>query len=797
VDGNFAGMRNSLGTPHEYDLTQLLSPGKHSITIRVDNRIKDVNPGINSHSITDHTQTNWNGIVGDILLTARPQNSLSDIRIFPDIENKVVNVEFSINSTDNKPVKGTVTLKAQSKTKGASSPSELTKEIEATPGTKNYLIEYPMGDNVLLWDEFSPNLYVMDIELETPAGLDTKKVQFGMRTFNADGTRFEINGRPVFLRGTLDCAAFPKTGYPPTDEKEWKRIFQTIKAHGLNHVRFHSWCPPETAFNAADEEGIYLQVECSSWANSGSAIGDGKPIDKWIYEESENIVRSYGNHPSFCMMAYGNEPAGKHKKEYLTKFLNYWEKKDDRRVYTGGAGWPVIPANEYHNIPAPRIQGWGQGLKSIINSQPPRSDYDWKKKIERWDKPVVSHEIGQWCAYPDLKEIDKYTGVLKAKNFEIFKETLEENDLGQLADSFLMASGKLQALSYKADIEAALRTPGFAGFQMLGLSDFPGQGTALVGVLNAFWDEKGYISPEEFRRFSNTTVPLARMKKRVFLNNENFTAGIEISSFEATPLKKVKPEWKITGNKNNILWSGSLPAIDLKTDNCQKNGTIIIPLNSINKAQKLTLSVNIRGFENSWDFWVYPANLPSVDDASVKVVQKLDKQTVDHLNNGGKVILTPVKGSLKPEFGGDIGVGFSSIFWNTAWTHGQKPHTLGILCNPDHPALSGFPTEYHSNWQWWDAMSHSNAIVLDSLPANITPVVRIIDDWFKNRSLALIFEVKVGKGKLIVTGIDLLTDAQNRPEARQLLYSLKKYAASDKFNPDVELKAEDIKRIFN
>jgi hypothetical protein len=329
-----------------------------------------------------------------------------------------------------------------------------------------------MGNNVLLWDEFNPNLYVMDVKLETPAGLDTKKVQFGMRTFNADGTRFEINGRPVFLRGTLDCAAFPKTGYPPTDEKEWKRIFQTIKAHGLNHVRFHSWCPPEAAFNAADEEGIYLQVECSSWANSGSAIGDGKPIDKWIYEESENIVRSYGNHPSFCMMAYGNEPAGKHKKEYLTKFLNYWEKKDDRRVYTSGAGWPVIPANEYHNIPAPRIQGWGQGLKSIINSQPPESDYDWKKKIERWDKPVVSHEIGQWCAYPDLKEIDKSTGVLKAKNFEIFKETLDENDLGQLADSFLMASGKLQALCYKADIEAALRTPGFAGFQLLGLSDF-------------------------------------------------------------------------------------------------------------------------------------------------------------------------------------------------------------------------------------------------------------------------------------------------------------------------------------
>ncbi len=367
--------------------------------------------------------------------------------------------------------------------------------------------------------------------------------------------------------------------------------------------------------------------------------------------------------------------------------------------------------------------------------------------------------------------------------------------MASLADSFLLASGKLQALCYKADIEAALRTPGFAGFQLLGLSDFPGQGTALVGVLNAFWEEKGYISPKEFRHFSNTTVPLARMAKRVFTNDENFTAGIEVSSFQAAPLKNVKTNWKITDKDNNVVWRGSFPETNLKTDNCQKLGTISVPLNKIKKATKFTLTVSVENFSNSWDFWVYPSELPDVAPSSVKVVQKLDKQTIDYLNNGGSVILTPVKGSLKKEYGGDIGIGFSSIFWNTAWTKGQKPHTLGILCNPEHPSLKEFPTEYHSNWQWWDAMSHSNAIVLDSLPVELKPTVRIIDDWFSNRRTALIFEAKIGKGKLIVSGIDLLTDAQNRPEARQLLYSLKKYAASNKFNPNVELNIEDIKRM--
>ncbi len=654
-----------------------------------------------------------------------------------------------------------------------------------------------MGDDVLLWDEFHPWLYNMRVVLKTSAGRQEENITFGMREFATSGTRFTVNGRPVFLRGTLDCAAYPLTGYPPTDEDTWMRVFRTIRAHGLNHVRFHSWCPPEAAFLAADKLGLYLQVECSAWANGSSSIGDGKPIDAWIYKESESIVKNYGNHPSFCMMAYGNEPGGKHQKEYLRKFVEYWKAKDSRRVYTAGAGWPLIKENDYHDNAKPRIQGWGQGLKSIINAEPPQTAYDWRNKILPYDKPFVSHEMGQWCVYPDFREIPEYTGVLKAKNFEIFRETLKENGMGRLADSFRLASGKLQALCYKADIEAALRTPGLAGFQLLGLSDFPGQGTALVGVLNVFWKEKGYISPEQFRRFCNTTVPLARMARRVFTNEETFTAGIEVASFEEKPLTGVVPEWKITGPGNRIVWSGRLDKTDLVADNCQKLGTVTVPLHKITIPEKLTLIVTVAGHANNWDFWVYPAKNPRIaGEDKVRVASAMDPETVRYLENGGRVILTPPKGSVKPGYGGDVGIGFSSIFWNTAWTRGQKPHTLGILCNPGHPALSEFPTEYHSNWQWWDAMSHSNAIILDSLPRNLHPIVRVIDDWFKNRRLALVFEARVGEGRLIVTGIDLLTDRENRPAARQLLYSLKKYAAGDSFNPSVKLTMEEVERMF-
>src|SRR5699024_9994610 len=370
-------------------------------------------------------------------------------------------------------------------------------------------------------DEFTTNPYSMKVEIKSDEMKDSDKEVFGMRDFSTKGTQFMINGKPTFLRGTLECATFPKTGYPSTSLDKWLHIFKVCKSYGLNHMRFHSWCPPEEAFEAADQVGFYLQVEASSWENQGATIGDGKPLDQYIYDESNRMVKAYGNHPSFCMMAYGNEPAGKHSVKYLTDFVKYWEAKDSRILYTTGSGWPVVPESDYNSMPAPRIQQWGQGLKSIINGQAPRTNYDWRNIISSYKQPTVSHEIGQWCVYPDFKEIPEYDGVLQAKNFEIFRDRLKNHGMANLADSFLLASGKLQVLCYKADIEAALRTPGFGGVQLLGLHDFPGQGTALVGVLNAFWEDKGYVTGEEYSQFDNSTVPLVRLPKMIYMNNEN------------------------------------------------------------------------------------------------------------------------------------------------------------------------------------------------------------------------------------------------------------------------------------
>lgn len=790
VNGKYAGLQNALGVPHRYNLGDYLTPGKNIITICIDNRVKDINVGIDAHSISDNTQSNWNGIVGDIKLVQKAKLFIANVQIFPDVENKMARLEIEIGNVTEGSKAGELNVSASNLYSDERNKVKIiSTSFESEAESKTIVLEYPMGEDVRLWDEFNPNMYQLKVELKSNEHEDVWTGNFGMREFKAENKGFVINGRPVYLRGTLDCAIFPKTGYPPTTVEPWERIINICKAHGLNHIRFHSWCPPKAAFEAADKLGFYYQVEASAWATN---LGDSTALDQWVYDESERMVAEYGNHPSFCLMPYGNEPHGKNHKAYLVEFVKYWKAKgDNRRIYTTGAGWPIVSENDFQNTHiGTRIQGWNQNLESVINKEAPRSDYDWEKTVADLKAPMIAHETGQWCVYPNFKEMEKYDGVLKATNFEIFQKSLEAHGMLHLADEFVKASGKLQVLCYKADIEAALRTKGFGGFQLLDLSDFSGQGTAIVGVLDAFYDEKGYVSPEEFRQFCNETVPLARFRKMIFTSDEKVECVVEVAHYGEKELKAVTPTWKMVNSAGEVVKEGAFEKTDINWGHNIQLGAISEGL-VVDNAAKFQLHVDVSGFVNSWDFWVYPVELPKVE-SDVLVVSTLTKKALATLEKGGNVLLTVKKGSIKAGKGGEVAVGFSSIFWNTAWTNGQKPHTLGILCDPKHPALAEFPTDYHSNWQWWDAMSHCNAISLEDFENKPEPIVRIIDDWVTNRNLALIFECKVGKGKLVMTGVDLQSELENRPEARQLLFSLKKYMAGDQFDPETEVSAKEL-----
>jgi len=793
IDSIQVGSSNSLSCPHEFVLPKEIKPGAHILTIRIDNRILDVNPGKDSHSLTDQTQGNWNGIVGKMLLIAHPLCYIKNIQTFPDIAHQQVIVRLSISNQTEKSIDGKIQLNAYSFNTSENlqvKPIQLAVQLPAGDTIIN--MNYSLGQHVLLWDEFHPTLYHLTAQLQTHAGKDMDSTDFGMREIGIQGTYFTLNGKKIFLRGTVENCDFPLTGYPPMDVESWIRIFRICRSYGLNEMRFHSYCPPEAAFKAADLTGMYLHVEGPSWANHGSSLGDGKPIDQYIYDETNRIDQYYGNHPSFCLMAYGNEPRGSHQVAYLNAFVDYWKQKDSRHLYTGasvGMSWPWVNEEQFIVRSGPRGLPW--------TNEQPNTLFDYRKAIAGHHIPYISHEMGQYCAFPDFRQISEYTGVMQPRNFELFRDILNEHHMGDEAGKFLMASGKLQALCYKGEIEAALRTPGMAGFELLALNDYTGQGTALVGVLNVFWQSKGYIDAKAFRSFCNAIVPLAEIPKFTYYNDEVFHASIKLANFSSDTIRHDVAVWKIADEKGYIWATGEFQIHSVPIGNDIPIGEISFPLHTVKNAKKLILSVMLKQNKtnNSWSFWVYShhqTDLGRLKD--IIVVHTLDSQAILALQQGKNVLLLCAN---RVELGKDVSMHFLPVFWNTSWFKMRPPHTTGIYVDTTHPLFRYFPTSCYQDFQWWSIVNKQQVMWLKDFPSSFKPIVQPIDTWFRNRKLGLIWEACVGNGKILACSSDLESNSKKYPEANQLLYAIIQYMQSHDFKPKNEVSIQQIESLFN
>lgn len=777
LDEKKIGYDDSLSAPHVYDLG-VLEPGEYRLSVRVDNRMLQAIRE-DAHSITDSTQTNWNGMIGELTLASTTPVWLEDVRVFTDIEAKTARLEVTLGNVTGNAGQGMLTAGAVS-----------VPVVWTVQGATAEVV-VPLGDKAGLWDEFGPALHSLTLRLvgENPAEADDARAfSVGLRKIQTRDARFYLNDRLTFFRGTHEGCQFPLTGYPPMDMQSWRKIFTVCKAYGLNHMRFHSWCPPEAAFIAADEMGMYLQPECSNWGQYSSR--DNQLVE-WVNRETEKIVKAYGNHPSFVLFSTGNEPAGPWQ-EPLLKWCREWKAKDNRRVYASQTG------RYFGERPGP-VADIDYLIAIRIGSYMFRGDSSWHGRdfsgsLEGTNYPVISHETGQWCAYPDFSEISKYTGKLKPKNFEIFRESLTEKGMLDQAHDFLMASGTFQLACYKEEIEGLLRTKGMGGFQLLDLHDYLGQGTALVGVLNAFWESKGYVTPEVFRRFCNVTVPLARMRQSMYTTNETLAIEAEIAHFGAAPLERATPVWKIVGSDGKVAAEGRFEERTIPLGNGTMLGTVRAELALFKAPQQYRLVIGLEGttVENDWPLWVYPATMETAVPEGVLVTRDF-AEAARQLEQGGKVLFTPGYNELRWDC---PPVGRLPIFWNRLMGPGWE-RFLGLLCEPKHPALAEFPTAFCYQWQWQDIVRpYCRAVNLDMLPGAVRPIVQVIDDWNRNYKLGLVFECRVGKGRLVVCSADIETDLEKRPAARQLRYSLLAYMAGEAFNPTVSVEAGQIEGVL-
>ena len=785
VNGQEVGMMDSLSTPHQHDLSKFLKPGEHTIAIRIDNRAK-LNIGI-GHAYTEETQSIWNGIIGRIELHARNRVHIDELKLFPNLKKSGVRVICHIENNTDKPVKKELILRAVPVNHSGNLPKALRTRVTVPTAGKEFELFYPMGDDYRKWSEFTPEFYKMKATIDEESLVES----FGMREITINGTQFSVNGNKIFLRGTLECCIFPKTGYPKMTKSGWNKIFKTAKAYGLNHLRFHSWCPPEAAFDVADQVGFYLQVELPNWSFQ---MGKAKKVDKYFYSEGEKIFKNFANHPSFVFFSLGNELAGDIKA--MDRYLDYFKEIEPRPLYTSTSfafsprGLLPGRADDFF-ITQRSKSGWLRG-QGFLNQTRPNTVSDYSQGLSCIKIPLVSHEVGQYNVFPNLAEIPKYDGCLEPLGYHAIKNDLiKKGRLYEAAENTLN-SGKLAVLLYKDDLERALRTKGQAGIQLLDLHDFTGQSTATIGILDSFWDSKGLIEPEKFRRFCSPVVPLIRMRKMVYLNNESFDADIELANFGGEALKQRTVYWKITDKSELTIAEKRFKMAVIATGNGIKLGSIHCSLIKVKKASELKVTVGIEGTDiaNDWSIWVYPVNQQAVE-GDVIVIRNFGSTLFNALKNGKKVLFLPDSSAIINSIFGR----FIPVFWSPIHFKNQ-PGTLGTVINNQHPIFKEFPTATSTDWQWWELLANSYSVGTDDLGPEFRPIMRFVDKFNRNNQPSIIWEAKVGKGQLLVCSLDIESKPSKRIVAAQLKKVIFLYMNSADFKPQQRLTAQKLFDIF-
>lgn len=783
----------SLSTPRCFELTGL-SEGEHTLTLVSDNSY----PGlpyediVNSSAATDETQTNWNGILGYLRLRREEETFLSDVRVYPAGESLTVKAEISAL----KEQECVLTLRSEALD------GEVTRAISVHPGiTEITVSDLPTAAGIRRWDEGEGNLYTLTASL--PGGGE-RSVRFGIRDFGDDGRgHLSVNGRRVFLLGEANCAEFPEEGHPPMEKERWKEILSLYRSYGVNCLRFHSHCPPEAAFSAADELGLFMQPELSHW-NPRDAF---ESEESYAYYRTEllQILKSLANHPSFVMLTLGNELWAREKgRQRMRRLLEAAGEADPTRLYASASNgfYGMLGADPYSDFYTSQkfagldLRGThaaakkGEGLQGHINRQYPNActAYDAAMEMARktFTKPVFSFEVGQFEVLPDFNELSLFQGVSDPANLRLIRERAKRAGLLAEWDRYVNATGELALIGYREETEAALRTGELSGISLLGLQDFPGQGTALVGMLNSHLRPKPFpfAGPERFAAFFSGRLPLVGLPRYTYTAGETLTAPVRVANYGKEDIcagLRYELRRRAADGSGEVLFAGELERKGFPAGALTEAGTLRLSLAGFDAPARLDLFVEAGGAKNSYPVWVYPDAVP-VRPEGVHETAHFDEEAREVLRKGGIVYLTPP--STAEALPHSIQAQFTTDFWSVG-TFPAQEGGMGQLIDEKHPLFKNFPTEFHTNWQWWP-MASRRAVILSEHKKSI---VEEMDSYAYMRPMTQLLECRCGGGRLLFSSFGL-QDLLEYPEARALLAAVYRYLDSEDFAPGQELSEE-------
>ncbi len=794
VNDSLVGCGNSVSAPHIYLLKNVFQTGANRLKISVDNT-KKLLPLGGSHAYSEHTQTNWNGILGKFYLKSLDDISLRDVQVYASTDG-ICRLSLSLlNTTEQSLKKQPLNIRIYDSKQKEILKKQISVDVPSGQSLQSVSFEI---QNPELWDEYDPVLYRLTVD----CGRTSMEKTFGFRNFHTQSGQFVNNERVVFLRGKHEGGVFPQAGYPSMKKEDWLHYFNVVRSYGINHVRFHSWTPPEAAFEAADECGVFLQPELPLW---GRYQASDTLLINYMKSEGEKIMQAYGNHPSFVLFALGNELEG--DTAVMARVTDHIRKKDNRHLYALGSNnfyWdPQTHVTEDFFVAMRHgkiTSDYSSDLRGsfsfadseeggIINCEKPNTLRNYQQAIRTLNKPVIGHETGQYQVYPDFKEIEKYTGVMQARNFSVFKKRLEKAGMLSQAEDFLKASGALSALCYREEIEMALRTRGFGGFQLLDLQDYPGQGTALVGILNALLEPKEVISREKWTEFCADVVPLSLFSKYCWSDQETFTAALEVANYGKEDLREQEIICILKDIKGTIIFEQKYPARYLAQGKLTRIDSIAIPFQKSDLPRQMELSVALPStpYRNAWNIWVYPSSInEKIREGVIQGVCVTRNPVLfeQKKKEGTPVLYIPKHQDIMENSVGGL---FTTDFWNygvfknvaLSLKKEPSPGTLGILTHPDHPLFHYFPTEFYTQWQWWSIIKNSRPVIMDEWAEDYYPLVQVIDNVDRNHKLGLIYEEPGYEGKALVCSSDLFA-CKEEPEVKSLFYSLLKYLTSNK-----------------
>lgn len=765
IDGKQVGREIiELSAPHKYDISGI-GAGKHTFTLRIDNRnLLNLADMASGYSVD--TQGYWNGVIGRTELRCENIFHTDNIQVYPDMTG--INVRLAATSDARTPSdRRNAVIELSVTAPDGTELGEKTFERVLYNSRQVEDFRYDIDDPVF-WNEFEPALYTLKVRMIAGGTTDEKQVRFGMRTISTKGREILLNGKAIVLRGTIDCAQFPLTGYPPTDKETWLHNMSIIKSYGLNHIRFHAWCPPEAAFEAADELGLYILAEMPLWLNHDVCpleLGDDPIHRHYFHAEAEMISKTYGNHPSFIMFSNGNENMGDF--ELLEDITIKMKAFDSRRIYTLTSNFdhPVRPCEDYFSAFA--AAGHRVRIQDIHDIVAQDTCHDYSEAVKDVPVPIVSFEVGQYCFYPDVDIIEKYTGNMLPVNFDVIKKRMIEKGVYERRYEYIKASGALAQLLYKEDIECAMRTEGFGGFELLSLCDYTGQSTATVGLLDVMYNSKGTVTPEQFRRFCSPVVPLFKAK-RIFRKGETITAELALYDHGKEPVENPVFITEVRCGEKLIHHSET------------GAGRIEIDTADVAAPAILNVSVTVNGNTNSWNIFVYDCS-----DSEIKVKRIASASEIREIaENGGTAIITaqnlknPIAGSFVP------------VFWSPV--HFPTPRPCGAIIDWDHKVFNGFPTGKYLDYQWktpYDGASGADISAFKGLK----PMFETVPNFVDNIPSSQLFEVRAGKAKLIFCGFDL---SKQDPASLALRASIFNYAASDEFEPKYSADIDTLLNLF-